>query len=106
MKTYELNLWNNTYKVVLNGMHYVHGNRLAIQMDLEDGEPFATITVNLPDDEVTSFNANFVDINNCPWAVEFLIRNNIAEPTGNIAFSGFCVYPEFEFDLSKINMLD
>ena len=33
--------------------------------------------------------------------LEILDENKIAKPTGNYAASGYCVYPEYEFDLTK-----
>jgi hypothetical protein len=81
---------------------YSYGNGIAVELfDLKDKEPFACITVNLPDYRNASECA-FIDTNNCEWAEEFLVKNKIATPTGVIGFSGFCSYPEYKFDLSKL----
>ncbi len=77
---------------------YLNGN-LAIQMiSWEDGtpEPWSTLTVNL--DRMCQKNCAFIDTNNngdsiLPW----LIRYGLAVPTGILARSGYCVYPEFRF---------
>lgn len=106
MKTYKVKTFYGEYNVVLTGAHYTHGNRLAIQLvDPEEG-PFATLTVNLPDNSVSVIGATFVDTNNCPWAIEFIRENELGTFTGNFGFSGYCAYPEYLFDLSKINMRD
>lgn len=38
-------------------------------------------------------NSFYVDTNNCPYAEEFLTKNNIAVNTGLSRSSGFCRYP-------------
>lgn len=37
-----------------------------------------------------------VDTNNHPKAETFLVDNNIAEPTGDLLRSGFCIYPVYK----------
>lgn len=74
---------------------------IALQLWCEEG-PFATITVNLPGIRGESKNVSCVDTNNCPWAPALIKRLKIGEPTGKYMNSGFCVYPVYKFDLSKI----
>ena len=97
-KMYEL----NGYKVYLEKTTYANNKRLAIQAYVvdEDGwvEPYATISVNLPNEKITDENCTFVDGNNVPFVDEWLEKNGIAEPTGRVAFSGFCIYPEMRFN--------
>lgn len=69
--------------------------RIALQLDSYSEGPFATLSVNLVDEDLTNDKCFFVDVNNCPWAIEFLKKNKIAEPTGKMGFSGYCAYPEF-----------
>lgn len=78
---------------------YVNG-RLAITIECEDGEPFATLTVNLPDEPETKANQAYVDTNNCPWAMEFIAKNGLGRDTGAVGFSGYCQYPLVEFNVS------
>lgn len=69
-------------------------NRVALQLWCEDG-PYATLSVNLPDQYIKDPAGEFfVDTNNCPFAEEFLVKNGIAKPVeGGFGFSGFCMYP-------------
>ena len=88
----------NTVYLVKN--KYANNGRLAIQAFVMDGEmafPYATITVNLPNEKLTDENCAFVDGNNVPFVEEWLEENGIAEPTGRFGFSGFCVYSEMRF---------
>ncbi len=86
--------------VTIETATYANNGNLAIQLWCEDG-PFATLTVNLS--KKCKPNCAFVDINNCPWAEEFISRYSLGIPTGNMQTSGFCCYPEYEFDLDAVN---
>lgn len=84
--------------IIIQKMEYRYKNtkgRLALQLFSKSEGPFATISVNLVDEDLTDDKCFFVDTNNCPWAEDFLTKNKIAEFTGNIGLSGFCVYPEY-----------
>ena len=65
----------------------------------EDG-PYAILTVNLS--QKCKPNCAFVDTNNCPWAENFIEKYKLGMPTGDMKMSGFCIYPEYEFDLAEI----
>ena len=84
---------------------YVSNGRLAILIYDEDGEFFCDMTVNLPRCQLSkkANNLAFIDTNNCPWLPDFIDKHQLGAPTGHIGFSGFCEYPEYEFDLSKLN---
>lgn len=96
-KMYEL----NGCKVYLEKTTYANNKRLAVQAYVveDDGwvEPYATISVNLPNEKLTDDKCTFVDGNNVPFIEEWLEKNGIAEPTGRVAFSGFCIYSEMRF---------
>ena len=101
---YEVKSYGKTYQVSVNPGKYVKGG-LALKMGYLDEEfgcemPFATLTVNLG--MKLGENEAFVDTNNCPWAEEFIEKYGLGEPTGELGFSGYCVYPAYKFDLSKI----
>ena len=66
----------------------------------EDFYPLLDITVNL--DEICPSDCAFVDTENNPGIDNWLMTNGIAEPTGNWAVSGFCIYPEFRFNMEKV----
>ena len=43
-----------------------------------------------------------IDTNNCEWAEKFIKENELGTPTGIMGYSGFCEYPLYLFDTSKI----
>lgn len=43
-----------------------------------------------------------MDTNNFPEAEEFIRIHELGTFTGTTAYSGFCEYPLYRFDLSKI----
>ena len=49
----------------------------------------------------------YLDTNhNTQEAMEWLVDNNIAFPTGDIRPNGFCIYPEFAFNPERLRELD
>lgn len=65
-------------------------------------EPWTDITVNLFG-PITDENCAFVDTNNCPDIVRFLEENGLAEPTGRVRQSGWCMYPEYRFNYEEVD---
>ena len=101
---YKVRSYGKEYDVTVNVNKYVDGG-LALKMDYMDDEfhcllPFATLTVNLG--KGLPENQAFVDINNCPWAEEFIEENGLGKDTGRIGASGYCFYPLYEFDMEVI----
>ena len=90
-----------TYEVIVTATSYESNYSLAITLVCSEG-PFATLTVNLDESAHCNEDCAFVDTNNCPWAEKFIRDNNLGAPTGKTAHSGFCMYPEYKFDLSKL----
>lgn len=64
-------------------------------------EPFCDVTVNLFS-PITNKNCGFLDTNNCPFIAELLVKNKLGKLTGRTAQSGWCTYPEFEFDMEAM----
>ena len=106
MKTYDLKFYGDKYKIAPVKQNYENG-RLAVELyEAKDGEVvdcFDVITVNLPNEMVRHPNNAFIDTNNSPYATKFLEKNGIAKPTGFMGISGYCVYPEYHFDIEKLN---
>ncbi len=106
MKTYEITLCNETHIVEIRKEKYLNNSRLAVQLvTVPDNELFAVITTNIAFPLSGDINTHaFIDTNNCGfWGVEkFLQENEIAKPTYYCGTSGYCVYPEYQFDLSKL----
>lgn len=97
---YTVETFFGAYDVSLKKSKYSSNGNLAIQMFESDGMPFATLTVNLG--KKLKDDLAYVDTNNCPWAETFIEKNGLGEPTDRIGQSGFCFYPQYKFDLSKI----
>ena len=99
---YKLKFYGEDYELLGVYSHYVDNETLAVVLVEKDTfEPFADITVNLPISMATKTLA-YVDTNNSEWVEKFLKDNKIAKPTGEYGFSGFCSYPLYEFDLTKL----
>ena len=81
---------------------YRNNGSLAILLFENDDELFCDMTVNI-NDTTTGSNCAFVDTNNNPWIIEFIVNNELGKPTGRCGTSGYCQYPEYEFDLTKMN---
>ena len=90
-----------TYEVTATAAYYASNDSLAIVLD-EARERFVTLTVNLDASDYCAKDCAFVDTNNCPWAGTFIRENALGVPTGRYAYSGFCIYPEYKFDLEKL----
>lgn len=89
----KVNTFFGTYDVELDTSGRYQNGRVAVQLWEEDG-PFATLSVNLPDEQIDDKeNEFFVDVNNNPFAEQFLTENNIAVPLYRYARSGYCSYP-------------
>ena len=90
-----------TYDVKFKVSRYAADNSLAVSAwDLQEG-PIATLAKCLDDKELAD-NEAYIDANNCPWALEFLAQNGLAELTGSQRPSGFCVYPQVRFNLDAL----
>ena len=95
---------NVTLKPIVR--RYRTNHRLAIELvDADEDETFTYLTVNInfelsndKDDTLA-----FVDTNNNHWAESFIEKYHLGEKTGNYGMSGYCVYPEYRFDLAKLN---
>lgn len=89
--------YGKEHDVYIMRNEYASNRNLAISVYEENGEPFAILTVNLaflmPD-------YAFVDVNNCPWAEDFIRDNNLGTFTGTKRQSGFCEYPLYHFPKS------
>ena len=101
---YHVHVWGENYKLRLLKTEYCDNGTLAVIAVTDIGEAFCDVTRNI-DTPGAAANQAFVDVNNCPWMPEFLEKNGIATPTGVMGQSGFCLYPLYKFDLSKLEEL-
>ena len=104
MKTLNLYRYGKQHPISFEINRYVENNNLYVGMVThEDGfpEPWNNLTVNLG--VKCADNCAFIDTNNNGSdIVEWLISNGLGHLTGRIVTSGFCTYPEFVFDMEKI----
>ena len=98
--------WGKEYDVAPVASRYAVGGTLAVQLrcwdsEYEVWEPFGSLTVKLNDDMEGDETA-YVDVNNIQNAEKFIQENGLGVPTGGFKMSGYCVYPLYKFDLTKI----
>lgn len=66
-------------------------------------EPWSNLTVNLDLSITCKPNCAYIDTNNNgDMILDWLETNGFGEQTGRIAASGWCVYPEFEFNMEEL----
>ena len=71
----------------------------------EDGyaEPWQNLTVNLNESSRCKSFCAFIDTNNNGnEIIDWLVANHLGELTDRYAYSGWCVYPEFAFDMDEL----
>ena len=70
----------------------------------DNGELYTVLTVNLEESPAFGIpDKAFIDTNNNgDEIIEWLKANNLGKETGRMAASGWCIYPEFEFDMNEV----
>jgi len=99
-----LEAWNTVYDTCIEVSTYMYGGSLYMNLldRCEDGvEPYADITVNLPEYK-SGPDCAFVDTNNFSQAEKLIAEYKLGEPTGRYARSGYCTYPEYKFNMDEI----
>lgn len=108
MKIYEFRKYGNNYQMSLSIGCYQFYDNLAIEMNVltSDGwEPWNTLTVNLGD--IADKHCAYIDTNNNGQEIlTWIEKNNLAVPTGQIASSGYCRYPEYRFHSEALREMD
>ena len=103
MKKFKLKYNNKEIEVYPHIDKYCLGDSLAIVLIMADThEPFVNLTVNLPTQLKNwklGFEYQYVDVNNFPGAIEFILDNKLGELTRYSGMSGYCIYPVVKFDL-------
>lgn len=101
----QLEVWGSAHATCVEVGTYTYGGGMALELyeKCDDGKlvPYTNITVNLPDCRNRKHCA-YVDTNNFPGAISLINDYKLGKPTGRIGHSGFCSYPEYEFDLAEI----
>lgn len=112
MKFYEIQEHGRKWSITFSRETYQYNGGLAIMVwnksdetvnGKEALEPFAMLTVNLPQYGTPPEGQAFFNANNCSTKLlELVEREEIGRRTGPVAMSGYCEYPLMEFDLKKI----
>lgn len=104
MARLKLNAWGSEHEITFRINSYASNGNLAIEMfcwDNEFPEPWSILTVNL--DVKCKSNCAFIDTNNNGDSIlDWLKENKLGKLTGYYEYSGFCLYPEFIFDMDEI----
>jgi hypothetical protein len=103
------NMWGSEYEISIHTSNYANNGNLYIGMDCwedigngEYPEPYGDLTVNL--DIKCKPNCAFIDTNNNGKEImDWLVANKLGKFTGKWHHNGgFCIYPEFEFDMNEV----
>ena len=86
------NLNDEIFNVHIKRSMYKQGNQTALQLIDEDGFPFATCTVNMPD-QLEDGEIAVKDYSENEGMLEFLVTNNIVEAPHRHIFSSYAKFP-------------
>ena len=104
MKTLTLNKYGNEYPMTFEVKNYSNNGNLYVGLITHhEGfpEPWQNLTINL--NIPCKANCAFIDINNNGMQIlDWLVDNGLGRILAREKVSGFCVYPEFEFDMEKL----
>lgn len=104
MKTLMMHKYGKEHPMTFELASYAENGNLYVGLIThEEGypEPWQNLTVNLS--RRCEDNRAFIDTNNNGNAiVNWLLENNLGHLTGRMANSGFCTYPEFEFNMETL----
>jgi hypothetical protein len=105
MKFYNLELYDETYKVAPIKHTYAINNTLAVELVTDTDETFAVITVCLPEANTIlelPKEAAFINTDANPWVIDFIKENNLGEIIPIKWRNGYCKYPLCLFNLNKL----
>lgn len=103
-KVFNFPLNGKTYKINLKIEHYQDNGNIALEA-YHHGEEFATLSVNIPGALSKAEGKDHIvfDLNNFQLtSVVPLFAEGVLIPTGRRVCSGFCTYPIYKVDLTKI----
>lgn len=106
---YSSDFSSDVYDVAFKLDRYLANNSLALEFYYADGDcylPFFLATVCLPDFTPPSLNGDFVylDVNNVPGVLEFMLLHDLCSAPISYAPSGFCLYPLVRLNLETIKL--
>lgn len=104
MNTLNLSKYGSDHPITFELATYADNGNLYVGMIThEDGyaEPWSNLTVNLG--VKLEPNIAFIDTNNNGWEIiDWLVKNKLGEPTKLEMISGYCTYPEFQFNMEEL----
>lgn len=104
MNKLTLNAWGKDRPITLELANYAENGNLYVGLiSYDEGypEPWQNLTINLS--VKCKPNRAFIDTNNNGHGiVDWLEQNKLGFATGNLMPSGWCVYPEFEFNMDEV----
>lgn len=99
-----LNAYEKEHKISFELATYAENGNLFVGLITHDEgypEPWGDLTVNLSVE--CKANRAFIDTNNNGnEIINWLTTNNLGKLTGRMEMSGWCLYPEFEFDMNEL----
>ena len=99
-----LNRYEKEHQMTFKLASYAENGNLYVGLIMHDEgypEPWSNLTVNLS--VPCKANCAFIDTNNNGnEIIAWLEENGLGFYTGNLMPSGWCVYPEFEFNMEKL----
>ena len=109
-KTYELtSSYGGKETVFFAKGSYAFTRGLALRLySVEDEfiEPYCSLTVCLPSEQPENDCSAFIDTNNCGEQITGWLEGiGAGKVTGKTRKSGFCTYPQFQFDKNFIDQL-
>lgn len=104
MSKLTLDAWGIEHPITFRLSNCAENNNLYVGMitwEEDWPEPWSDLTVNLGVE--LEPNIAFIDVNNNGWQIiDWLVKNNLGKPTKLEMISGFCTYPEFEFNMEEL----
>lgn len=105
MNKLNLNAWGSNHAITLETNTYTENGNLCVGLICWDEgfrEPWSNLTVNLG--VKCKPNCSFIDTNNNgDGIISWLEANKLGKLTGRMEMSGYCIYPEFEFDMDEVD---
>jgi hypothetical protein len=102
MKLYTITLNDHTYNVFLKLNKYTNKRTQIQLLDVEDGSPVATATVNLPDEPMTEDEAAIKNYGENVGVLAFLRENDLISEVKRIARSGYVNIPIVKLNLDRL----
>lgn len=103
--TFKLNLHRIESECVLKMGRYMNNSNLSLGLVTTTGKLYTSITKNI---EKLPKNQAAIDVYDCTWAEEFILKHKLGTNTGKELYeyhqdwAGHCTYPVYEFDMNRI----